>query len=259
MKSPEGQERFLGVRIEYPQTNKASVVILAIASGLYRLFSRLQIEGELPQNGPALVIANHTSMTDIFKMAYVSYATSRRLIRAVAKESLLNLSIKDSEETLIRTGKKGKFDVLKLPVVKNVVAYTINGVGAISLTRGEPNKAFATSCDAVLADEEMLGMFAQDTRVKEGDLNGVMPGIGVLARKHRDTSIVPVSIWASKFGSRVIVGEKTTYNRLAEEVGYQPRSRETTALIMDKVAQNLPSPLRVKWQEIDRPLFLTSK
>ena len=102
----------------------------------------------------------------------------------------------------------------------------------------------------------MVGIFIQETRVKEGDLKNPMPGTGYLAIKNPDTRVIPIGIWPRGFGSRVIIGEAFTYNQLRSG-GQRLGLRETTAVIADRIAELLPEPIQKKWEMEDKPLFLS--
>lgn len=257
------QERFLGINIEYPQTDKKALRALVYASRLYGKISCLQIEGELPKEGAAILVSNHTGNTDIFRGCLACVTTSQRIIRGVARESLLDLSVKESEEVLKRTGKLGKFDPMTLPLVTQTIAFILNGIGAIPVQRGterdsRKDRQFLITCDQVLESSQMLGLFIQETRVKEGDLSNPFPGAGVIARRHPDVPIIPITILNKRFGNKMIIGELTTYTELAQKEGHKLSPAEVTALIGDRIAQNHHETVRIKWQVVDRPQLLAA-
>lgn len=256
-------ERFLGINIEYEQTDKKALRALVYTSVLYGKISGLQIEGELPKEGAAILVSNHTGNTDIFRGCLACTTTSQRIIRGVARESLLDLSVKESEYVLKRTGKLGKFDPMTLPLVTPTIAFVLNGIGAIPVQRGierdsRKDKQFLKTCDEILQSGQMLGLFLQETRVKEGDLRNVFPGAGIIARRHRDIPIVPITILNKRFGNKMIIGESTTVNKMGEESGHRLGVREIIALIGDRIAQNHHPIVRIKWEAEDRPKFLKS-
>lgn len=257
------QERFLGVNIEYPQTNKLALASIIVAAKAYHLFNGFEVVGELPKTGPAIVVTNHTSSFDILKMAYVCFTTSERVIRGVARKGLLDPNYREPEAVLARTRKKGDSNPARLPLLNQTLAFIFNGIGAIPVIRGgERNSAedrqFLLACDEVLNSNQLLGIFIQETRVKAGDLENPMPGVNLIARKHPDVPIVPVGIWARHFGEKVVIGPPFTYNELAKTSDHRLGAKETTTLIVDRIAANLHSDVQTKWKVVDRPRFLAN-
>lgn len=256
-------ERFLGINIEYEQTDKKALRALVYASQLYGKINGLQIEGALPKEGAAILVSNHTGNTDIFRGCLACVTTSQRIIRGVARESLLDLSVKESDEVLERTGKKGKFDPMTLPLIAPTIAFILNGIGAIPVQRGserdsDKDKRFLRTTDEILESGQMLGLFMQETRVKAGDLSNPFPGAGVIARRHPDVPIIPITILNKRFGNKMIIGEQTTYKQLAQESDHKLSPAEATALIGDRIAQNHHEIVRIKWQAVDRPQLLAA-
>ena len=258
------EERFLGINVEYPQTDRKALRALVYASNFYGKISGFQIEGSLPKKGPAILVSNHTSNTDIFKCCLACVTTSQRIIRGVARESLLDLSVKESDEVLERTGKKGKFDPMNLPLVAPTIAFVLNGIGAIPVQRGSErdrnkDKRFFKTCYQVLESGQMLGLFIQETRVKEGDLSNPFSGAGFIARRHPDVPIIPITILNKRFGNRMVIGEPTTYTQLVQEAGHELSPVEVIAQIGDRIAQNHHEIVRIKWSKEDRPKLLAAK
>lgn len=247
----------MGINIEYKNTDRRALAVIFAASWLYHRLTGFEVEGSLPREGPAIVVANHTSETDVLKMAYISFTSGKRVIRGVAKRDLLDLSYNEPPEVLARTGKMGKFDLLKVPVFRQLIAFTLNGIGAISVTRGnersiEQDRQFLFVCDEVLRSGQLLGIFPQETRVREGDLRDIKPGIGLLVRRHPAIPVLPVSISNKK----VVIGNTFTYLELSENSDHRLGPKETVAIVADRIADNLSLAIRIKWQKEDRPLFL---
>lgn len=256
------EERFLGINIEYPKTNKAALAGFVAASKIFVRITGVEIVGGFPKERGAIVASNHTSTTNAFSACVACVTTSERIIRGVARESLLDPKIKESDEVLERTGKKDKFDVMNFPLVAQIIAFTLRGIGAIPVQRGSDrnsmqDRKFLTTCDEVIDSGQMLGLFIQETRVKAGDLSNVFPGVGVVARRHQDTPIIPVTILNKRFGNRMIIGDPTSYNELAQEAGKRLGAREVTALVVDRIAANHHPSVNINWQLNDRAKFLS--
>lgn len=255
-------ERFLGINIEYKKTNKLALAGLVIISEIYKQATGFTVEGQFPPEGPAIIVSNHTSSTDIFRGCIACIETAHRVIRGVARESLLDPSIEDPKDVLEETGKTGAFKLMKSPLVTQTIAFVLNGIGTIPIQRGKKrdrikDRKFLLTCDEVLNSGQLLGIFIQQTRVKEGDLRNPFEGAGVLARRHRDVLIIPVSILARHFGNNMIIGESTTYNQLVQKTGHKLAPIEVAALIGDRIAENLPPSIKERWAREDRPRFLS--
>ena len=256
-------ERFLGINVEYQQTDKKALRALVYASKFYGTLSGIQIEGSLPKEGAAILVSNHTGNTDIFRGCLACVTTCQRIIRGVARESLLELSVKESEAVLRRTGKLGKLDIMNVPPVAQTISFILNGIGAVPVQRGsdrnsEKDRRFLRTCEEILASGQMLGLFIQETRVKEGDLSNPFPGAGVIARRQPDVPIIPITILNKRFGNKMVIGEPTSYTQLAQEADRKLSPAEVTALIGDRIAQNHAEIVRIKWQVIDRPKLLAA-
>src|SRR3989344_419337 len=251
------QYRF-GVRVEYPNTNLNAFDRFVRISQFFAFITGLSIEGpRIPSEGPVLLTANHTSFQDIPAMAYTSFL-SGRMVRGVARRDLVDLTYKEPKEVLKRVGKYGHFDPVKLPFIRPFIANTLAGAGAIGVSRERPrdiseDKKLKEETNEVLHAGEVLGMFFEDTRVKSGDLSEVQPGIGALILRHIDVPIVVASIWTKEFGYKIILHKAVTGREL---INGRIRSREVAAKIADICASDMPEPIKVRWEEVYRPLVL---
>lgn len=252
-----------GVLIEEPTTNLLSFSMVVLTSKLYAHATGLRVEGSIPKTGPVLLTSMHTSTMDIPAMTYAGIL-SGRMIRAVTRKSLLDLSFQESAAVLERTGKKGHFDPMKLAPIARVLAFALSGVGAIPINRDSAQrsisegKEFIRYCSEVLASGQIVGMFMQETRVKEGDLRDIKPGIIMLANDNKEVPIVVASITSHGKGSKLIriSDDQPTYEKLKARNGGKLNARTGSALIGDIAAELVPGPIRDKWYKEDRPQLL---
>lgn len=250
-------ERYrLGVRIENPNVDLVAFERFIRGTQIYALFSGLNIEGpRMPSEGPVLVTANHTSYRDIITMGYAGIL-SGRMIRGVARRDLIDTTYNEPKEVLERTGKEGHFDPMKLPLVRPFIASVLGGIGAIPITRERPrnpveDKQVEDQFNETLVTGQVLGMFFQESRVKNGDLSNIMPGIGAFILRNPEIPVVVATIWPKRFGYKIILHEAVTGNQLIG--GERLRSREVTARVVDICASGMPELIRNGWEEIYRP------
>ncbi len=251
----------MGINIEYEQADKRAVAGFLVASKILQLATGFKIEGEFPGTGAAIAVGNHTSTLNGFMAYLASIETGHRIARMVAKETLFHPGRKEPDEVLQRTGKENAFDPMTLPLIADTVAFTLRGIGGIPVYRGKNrnisrDRQFLKTCGEILDAEQFLGLFIQETRVKEGDLRDVFPGVGVLVREHKTTPVIPVAILSGKYGNKMVIGQSVTGQQLEEEAGHKLTSREMTARVVDKIADIHHPYVRAKWHHEDKPLLL---
>src|SRR5947209_1538458 len=125
----QSPEKFLGITIENPQINKFALRAFRRIAKVFVALKGLEIEGEFPQEGTYILAANHTSTSDGLITHLACFETGHRVFRGTARESLLDPKVKESDEVLERTGKKGHRDFMSLPIISHLMAWDLRGIG----------------------------------------------------------------------------------------------------------------------------------
>lgn len=189
------------------------------AGDLMARLRQTKVEGKLPAEGPAFVFANHASGYDPTVIMWLAEKTARRSVRIVARDTLLDPTIKEEEEVLDRTG-KGKDLLNQQPLwQKNIIAKTIQLSGnPIPVHRGKPGASFLKEVIREIKGGHMVGMFLQESRSEQQeDLSGAMNGAAGLARMFPDVpsylvSLTNVSLSKETFiGPQAIISEGLHY------------------------------------------------
>lgn len=253
----------VGIRKESPRVKWYSVAAFEIYSKLDNLLHGTTIEGSLPPEGPALVVSMHTRSWDMAKGYSMVKGTARRLMQGIARESLLHPDIKESEEVLERTGKKQDSFYHAPRFVKEIVAFSLRGIDAIGVPRGAQTlsalRPTIRSCVAAFADNRVVGIFIQETRVKENDLRDLMNGPAFLARLNPDIPIYPVAIYSKKIPHKVSIGQPFTANEALANPNFRTDLDQTTALtlfITDQIANIAEEEIKLDWFEKRRNEYL---
>ncbi len=143
----------------------------------YRIMFRVRIEGEgnIPKEGGAVLCCNHMSNFDPMTMA----AFTKRQVRYIAKKELF-------EKPFL-----GK-------LITKLGAFPVDREAAMDM------KAFKTAVK-LLKNNELMGIFAEGTRVKPGEEKAAKAGVALFALKG-GVPIVPIAISTTyKFRSTVLV------------------------------------------------------
>ncbi|ODA15166.1 acyl-phosphate glycerol 3-phosphate acyltransferase [Geobacillus thermoleovorans] len=135
-----------------------------IVKGVLTPFYRIQTIGieQFPKEGGVLLCANHISNLD----PPVIGITAPRPIRFMAKEELF-----------------------RAPVVKTLV----KSLHAFPVKRGMNDRQALRTGLEVLKQGEVLGIFPEGTRSKDGRLKKALPGVGFFALR-TDAAVVPCAI-----------------------------------------------------------------
>ncbi|NCC15044.1 MAG: 1-acyl-sn-glycerol-3-phosphate acyltransferase [Clostridia bacterium] len=176
---------------------------------LYKIMFKITIVGKenVPKEGNGVLCCNHISNFDPLTMAvYLG-----RLPRYIAKKELFNNKI---------------FGAL----LRNMQAFPIDRQTVMDM------KAFKTAIN-VLKGGELLGIFAEGTRVKEGEEKAAKAGVAMFALKG-DAPVIPVAISGNyKFRSEVRIefGEPITLEEYRGTKITTAMMEEITEKIMGKV------------------------
>lgn len=185
---------------------------IVLAPGIMGV-KRLQVLGKehLPSSGPTLVVCNHVSQLDPPTMGL---AALPRKSYYMAKQEL--------------------FDV---PVLRRIIWR----IGAFPVERGGADRRAIRLAREVLGRGDMLLMFPEGTRSREGRLRPGLPGAGALGLVPGVT-VVPAAIWGSQRRLRrvrVVYGPPLDLSDLTDG----PRSRRSQVAVermMAAVAALLP-------------------
>ncbi len=175
----------------------------------------------LPEQGGALIVANHVSYMDALLLS----AVCPRLIRFVMEEEYANLA--PIRGFLNRTG---------------VIAISSNSRSSIRRAFNEVEKA--------LAEGEIVCIFPEGKLTSDGEISEFMRGIDIILRRS-PVPVIPVALkglWGSYFSrhkGRACKGLPTRFwSRLEIEAGMPVQPNEATARVMcEKVRE-----LRGSWR-----------
>lgn len=131
----------------------------------YKIMFRVTIIGleNVPATGNAVLCCNHTSNYDPITMA----VCIKRLPRYIAKKELF-------DKPVLR------------PILNSLKAFPVDRNAVMDM------KAFKMAIN-VLKSGEMLGIFAEGTRVKDGDAGAAKAGVALFAMKG-NAPVIPVCI-----------------------------------------------------------------
>lgn len=177
----------------------------------YKIMFRMDIQGQenIPENGGVVMCCNHMSNYDPFTMA----AFTKREVRYIAKKELF-----------------------QNPFLKRLMyamkAFPVDREAAMDM------KALKTAMK-ILKDGEVLGIFAEGTRVKEGEAKAAKAGVALFALKG-NAPIVPVAVSsAHKFRSVVHIryGEPVYLDEYKGQKVTTELMEEITEKVMQKVRE----------------------
>ncbi len=173
--------------------------------------SRVRHAENLPEEGGVVLCCNHASMTDPLRLAY----SQRRQIFFMAKEELF-----------------------RNPVVKAV----ISGLGAFPVSRGRGDKRAISTAERLLKDGNVLGIFIEGTRSKDGSLQRPKPGAVLLAYRN-GVPVLPCCITDTSGGvpgtfrtSIVSYGRPIPPEELGIRNGTPSELRSASRMVMGKIA-----------------------
>lgn len=188
---------------------------------LFRVMMPIRIHNAdyLPKEGGVILCCNHASMTDPVRLAY----TQRRQIYFMAKEELF----------------RNKF-----------VSKIIRSLGAFPVSRGRGDKGAINAAQQHLNSGQVLGLFIEGTRSKDGSLLRPKSGAVMLA-KSCDKPIVPCCITAKGGGLPklfhtcvVAYGKPIQPEELGIEKGTPTELRNASQFVMSQIAELRESSLK---------------
>lgn len=152
----------------------------------YKMFFRIEIQGniDLSKEEGFILASNHISNHDPFILA----AFTERQLSFMAKESLF-----------------------KIPVL----GYIFKKVGAFPIKRGQSDLASMKKAISILKDNNVMAMFPEGTRHKDGNFRDIKKGVGLIALKS-ETNIVPIRI----------IGNYRIFSKIVINIGEPIRIKE---------------------------------
>ena len=176
----------------------------------YKFMFRMDIQGEehIPTEGGVVLCCNHMSNLDPTTMA----AFVKRPVRYIAKNELFE---------------------------KRWSAKLLSSLGAFPVDRQTTDMKALKTAIKLLKNGEALGIFAEGTRVKEGEAKAAKAGVALFALKG-EAPIVPICI-SSKYKFRSIVhiryGEPIYLDEYKGQKVTTEMMEEITEKVMEKVRE----------------------
>lgn len=178
---------------------------------------RTRIEGRLPSEGPAIVVANHVSYVDPPFVYFLAAKTAGRTLRMIARDDMIDPSLPEDAEILQRTVKKPSSKLKR-----RALAFCTSIGDPIPVNR-QGKSLFRTLglADRTLKDGQMVAVSLTETRKPENDLEDAKPLAALIALRHPDVLIFPVGLSGIELDRRHIfgpvhgnIGEPFTVNQL---------------------------------------------
>lgn len=167
--------------------------------------------GNMPQTGAVILCCNHASNTDPIRLAY----TQKRQIFYMAKEELF----------------RNRF-----------LAHLLHRLGAFPVARGKSDIGAVNLARRHLQEGDVLGLFIEGTRSKDGNLQRPKAGAAMLAANCR-VPILPCCITAKgggvpKMFRKVIIayGELIQPEELGIHNGTPGEYRAASQMVMERIA-----------------------
>lgn len=176
----------------------------------YKFMFRMDIQGEehIPTEGGVVLCCNHMSNLDPTTMA----AFVKRPVRYIAKKELFE---------------------------KRWSAKLLSALGAFPVDRQTTDMKALKTAIKLLKNGEALGIFAEGTRVKDGEAKAAKAGVALFALKG-EAPIVPICI-SSKYKFRSIVhiryGEPIYLDEYKGQKVTTEMMEEITEKVMEKVRE----------------------
>jgi 1-acyl-sn-glycerol-3-phosphate acyltransferase len=185
-------------------------VVRYICNAVIHVLFKIQLKGidDFPMEGAVIVYSNHKSMWD----PVIIGCLLKRPIYFMAKEELF------------------RNPVMRLIVTK---------LRAFPVKRGTPDRKAIKRALELLNEKQVLGIFPEGTRSKDGKLHEPESGVALLAAKSKDVTLVPVAIiggykWFSRidviFGAPI---EFDKYHQKDEKMNSQELKNISIALFSE--------------------------
>ena len=142
-------------------------VLVIVLSALFRIFFRMKVHGieNIPRSGGVVIASNHISVLD---PPILGVAASRTLHFMAKRELFAN----------------------------TFFGWLIAKLNAFPVQRGAPDRVAIRKALSLLEQGEVLGIFPEGTRSKNGILGTAEPGVAMIAAK-AGVPIIPAAIFGA--------------------------------------------------------------
>lgn len=179
----------------------------------FRLIFRIEVKGRenIPKDDGALICPNHYHWADPLLIAIVT----PRKINFMAK-----------------------YELFEIPLLR----WILNGVGTYPVKRGEADLNASKITLRLLKDKQLVGMFPEGTRIKEGvhgNFGKANSGVAVFSVKTKKP-VIPVLITGDYYPfkkMRVVFGEPVELHRFKEGKLTSNDYDELSQIIMGKISE----------------------
>lgn len=228
-----------GVRIENPGIESWKYRLYLTVAAPASFLRRTRIEGGLPTEGPAIVVANHVSYVDAPFVYFVAAKTAGRTLRMIARDDMIDPNLPEDPEILERTHKKPSSKLKR-----RVLAFCTNIGDPIPVNR-QGKSLFRTLglVDHTLRDEQIVAVSLTETRKPDNDLEDAKPLAALIALRHPDVPVFPVGLSGIELDSKHIfgpvignIGEPFYVNQLNID---RSNTEETVATITEELKRRI--------------------
>lgn len=188
-------------------------ILYVIAAGLFKIYFKLyyhwKIKGfeNIPVKGSLVVVANHVSFLD----PPVVGCIMNRQVHFMAKEELF-----------------------KNPLL----SWALQKIGTFPVKRGRPDRGALKRALDILRNGEVLGIFPEGTRHKQGRLGRAKSGAVMIPIKTK-SPILPVGIKYEARRLKVSIGQPFTLNEYYERKLSREDLKKAGDCIMEKIQAEL--------------------
>jgi len=169
---------------------------------------------DFPAHNAVIVYSNHKSMWD----PVIIGCLLKRQIHFMAKEELF---------------------------ANPLFGFIIKKLNAFPVKRGMPDRKAIKKALQVLNNKQVLGIFPEGTRSKDGKLHEPEPGVALIAAKSKDVTLVPIAIGGKyKLFSRIdiIFGKPLRFDEYCQSERLTSQElKEISVALFSEVAKLIPS------------------
>ncbi|MBI2011230.1 hypothetical protein HYS91_00530 [Candidatus Daviesbacteria bacterium] len=239
------ERRILGVRIEEESIPAVGATAFICVSEVLAVLRGASVRGHrIPREGPAVLYGPHHDESDPLILYWLAASKARRSIRGVARRDLVDPNYQEDPKVKEWAGNKNDSLNNAPPLVRKVIAATLNIGAPLAVDRLEYTEEFFEAVNAVFASDQMLGIFPQGTRYPVGEVRGFMRGVAFIAHQNPDVPFQAFRIFHNKVRSpldllipiRILLGPPTTFNQVKKQVAGRLTFRGFTAYLEDQVA-----------------------
>jgi len=186
---------------------------------MFKILFRLQVKGieNLPPKGGVLLASNHSSYLD---PPLIMSFSPRRVIFMAKKE------------------------LFSIPVLGTVISQS-----AIPIIRNKPDRQALKKALELLEKGEVLCIFPEGTRTKDGSLGSAHLGIGFIVA-HTTAPVLPVAI----SGTFNILHQKRVPRikvNIGKPIAFENKSQKDKKLLYQEIASQVMNAIRELLKEID--------